>query len=159
MLVDWTFRTALGGADAARLRREVSGERTGFERIGQNMIHCRALQSNRRNTTRRLPREALPHEKGKRTMEGNLILTGWGYSEYVAAAAVALKARRVKATWHPTEEPNGPAARQAVRAGRAAGNVRAHRRRGRQGTPSLRAQGRLSPRPRTRRTARAGFQG
>ena len=56
------------------------------------MIHYKALQSNRRNAVHRLRRAEMPNEKGTRMMEKNLVLTGWGYPEYVAAAAVALKA-------------------------------------------------------------------
>ena len=61
------------------LRIERHDERLEFEHGGQNMIECPPLED--------AQKECSNMEK-----DGNLILTGWGYAEYVASAAVALKA-------------------------------------------------------------------
>ena len=54
-------------------------KRLQLDRCGQNMIQYAAIES--------IQKDYLAVDSN-----GNLILTGWGYAEYVASAAVALKA-------------------------------------------------------------------
>ena len=64
---------------APTLRIEQHGERLQFEQGGQNMIECPPLEN--------AQKECSDMER-----DGNLILTGCDYTEYVGSAAVALKA-------------------------------------------------------------------
>ena len=65
--------------DRQALRLEQQTVRLQFERSVQNMIKYTPVESNHKDCY-------------KMVKNGNLILTGWGYAEYVASAAVALKA-------------------------------------------------------------------
>ena len=65
--------------DRAALRIEQQTVRLQFEHSVQNMIRYMPVESNHKDCY-------------KVEKNGNLILTGWGYAEYVVSAAVALKA-------------------------------------------------------------------
>ena len=70
--------------DRLSLRIEQQTIRLGFDHYGQNVIRYEAIKNNQEDDV----------EMEKKS---NLILTGWGYAEYVASAAVALKALDGKA--------------------------------------------------------------
>ena len=65
--------------DRPSIRIEQQTVRLQFEHSVQNMIKYTPVESNHKDCY-------------KMERNGNLILTGWGYAEYVASAAVALKA-------------------------------------------------------------------